>query len=133
MKTKTYRCDRLTRDRTLERLENVGGTVTHRILARDAFEHELRKKLLEEAHELLDARTTEEQTSEFADVLEVLAALQTFYTLDQTAIEHKRAEKMAARGGFANGLFIETMELPVGSSFEVYCSENKDKYPEVKR
>jgi predicted house-cleaning noncanonical NTP pyrophosphatase (MazG superfamily) len=67
----------------------------------------LKRKLLEEAGELLTAETREEMRSECIDVLEVAHALGAVLGMTPQEMEHQRIQKMAAKGTLHDGNVVE--------------------------
>jgi len=131
MKTKTFQCNKLVRDKTLERLHAQGGSTRHFVLKNEELETALKKKLLEEVDEFLCATDQSERAAEFADVLEVLDALRHFYALSLADINQKKQDRFDARGGFFDGIFLQTMKLPLDSPMGKYCQKNINRYPET--
>lgn len=67
-------------------------------------------KLSEEHAELLAATESEDQIEEIADIIEVLLALAAQYGCVETELMKVLAKKRAERGGFADGLFLHSVE-----------------------
>ena len=102
--------DKLVRDRIPEIIETNGETpVTRRVEGGEHADY-LAAKLLEEAREFRDARTTdgEDADAELAVVLEVMEAL--LDRRDRDRVARLRAEKAAERGGFSAGIVLERVE-----------------------
>lgn len=91
----------------------------------------LKMKLVEEVSEVFDAVSNEELIEELADIEEVLAGIKRCYGLDDNAIELKRLDKFKERGGFYEGRYISTVEVPEGHSSLEYYTKRPDRYPEV--
>lgn len=98
--------NKLIRDRILEIIEGAGEKPYHRTLLKSEFQREIKKKILEEASELLKAKTKEEIVNEIVDIQElinVLAAELKVKTLDIRRAQNKKSQ---ARGGFKKRLFL---------------------------
>ncbi len=72
----------------------------------------LRRKLVEEAFEVLDAKAGQELLGELADVQEVLVALCNALRTPITEVEEIRANKKRRRGGFDKGLMLIKTTTP---------------------
>ena len=98
--------NKLVRDRIPEIIEADGRKCKTRILSEDEYLQALDQKLNEEVAEYQADKSLEEM----ADVLEVLHAICVArgYTLEM--LENKRAEKAEERGGFAERIWLESVE-----------------------
>lgn len=95
--------NKLVRDKIPQMLAAKGLKSTTRSLDDDEYRHELLKKLIEEATELLEDPSIEER----ADVEEVLRAIDTLFSFDTEQIEAERQRKHDERGGFADRIFLK--------------------------
>lgn len=66
----------------------------------------LRRKLVEEALEVLDARSNDQIAEELADVEEVVRALMTELGIAESTVETARREKSKKRGAFKSGIML---------------------------
>jgi predicted house-cleaning noncanonical NTP pyrophosphatase (MazG superfamily) len=132
MKYRAFSQRKLWRDKAVAILEEQGSRMHWRRLDDAAFDHELRIKMIEEAHEVKQARTEDELLAELADVLEVLETLANFYGRSLDDVRSAQLKKKHVRGGFAQRMFVETAEHPEGSFGEKYCLADPQKYPEIK-
>lgn len=126
---KTFRLNKLVRDSELDWIEQNQGISQHRILNRAEKIMGLREKLEEETQELLEASSQDEKLAEFADVFEVLYDLAEALEIKKDDIEKKRQQKRERRGGFDQGIFIETVTYPEDSKMTMYLLSQPDKYP----
>ena len=94
---------KLVRDRIPEIIRNAGGEPVCRALSHAERREALRNKLCEEAEEFRQSGEMEE----LADMLEVLLAILNEENWPWEALEKERAEKCRARGGFAEGIWLE--------------------------
>lgn len=67
----------------------------------------LRKKMLEELLELLQAENSVEFLEEMADLMEVANSLRECYGWTQEDLDRVRQEKLSKRGGFETNLVLE--------------------------
>lgn len=83
----------------------------------EAFIAALKRKLVEEALEVLDAKSNQQIAEELADVREVCHALMSELGIAETVVEASRREKHKKRGGFADGTMLgrTSVSAPLGS------------------
>ena len=99
--------NKLVRDKIPEKITANGEVPVTRVLGKTEYHEELRRKLLEEAAEA----ATSDDTTELADVLEVVYALADQAGLTREELETMRALKQQERGAFSKKLYlIETKE-----------------------
>ncbi|MCL5090947.1 MAG: nucleoside triphosphate pyrophosphohydrolase [Patescibacteria group bacterium] len=96
---------KLIRDRIPELITTSGDEFETRVMDETEFEKELKKKLVEEARELLEA-PEDELINELADVLELTKAIASHHKIDFGDVENYQAEKRKKRGGFSKKLFL---------------------------
>jgi predicted house-cleaning noncanonical NTP pyrophosphatase (MazG superfamily) len=72
----------------------------------------LRRKLVEEALEALDANTGTDLVGELADVQEVVKAIAKAIQVDHQQLEEERIRKLKKRGGFDEGYMLLTTASP---------------------
>jgi predicted house-cleaning noncanonical NTP pyrophosphatase (MazG superfamily) len=102
---------KLVRDRIPELVRADGFEPFTRVLSGDEYQVALRDKLAEEVDELL-AASPERTIEEMADVLEVLRALATTFTINWDSLEELREHKLLERGGFEARIWMETDDSP---------------------
>ena len=129
-KYRTFKLNKLVRDRIIELTEAYGGKVHSEILSGEKLRLALINKLIEEAQEL---KTSEISAAELADLQEILDEL--IKNLGHTKIEiHELQDKKRTKnGGFSKGLFIETLSAPADNKWADYYGAEPDKYPEIKK
>ncbi|WP_341752914.1 MULTISPECIES: nucleoside triphosphate pyrophosphohydrolase [unclassified Candidatus Tisiphia] len=127
-----FKIDKLIRDLVPGIMRSRGVSVFERSMKEDEYIQRLKDKLLEEAQEVIDAKTPDEVSEELADLLEVIYALGKEYNLSMEQIETKRLVKKQQNGGFDNRIYSSHIEM---------SSDNKDigcflarpeKHPEIK-
>ena len=94
--------EKLVRDKIPEIMQNDGGTVEFRVASREELDLLLRKKILEEAQELLKDGSAEE----LVDLLEAVDALLHERRIDDGMLEIHKHAKRIARGGFTKGYVV---------------------------
>jgi predicted house-cleaning noncanonical NTP pyrophosphatase (MazG superfamily) len=100
--------NKLVRDRIPDLIRKGGESVTTVELRGDALIAALRRKLVEEAYEALDAPSGGELVGELADVLEVIRAISQHLHVTPAELGAERGEKYKKRGGFRDGLMLKT-------------------------
>lgn len=96
---------KLIRDKIPQVIEASGDKYEVRVMEEKEFENELKKKLVEEASELLKT-PRKDLLNEMADVLELLKSIAEFYKIDFRLVEEKQVKKRKERGGFKKRLFL---------------------------
>jgi predicted house-cleaning noncanonical NTP pyrophosphatase (MazG superfamily) len=74
------------------------------------FRNALKTKMTEEAQELLAAKSAADVLNELADIAELIRSIAENYDLSFEAVENQRINKLRERGGFAQKLFLESVE-----------------------
>ena len=102
---KTVVHQKLVRDRIPEIIREDGGEPACRVLKKGELSEALGNKLCEEAEEFRRSGDLEEM----ADVLEVMLAILRENGWAWEELERIRAEKCQKRGGFAAGIWLESV------------------------
>ena len=97
--------NKLVRDKVPQLVKKNGQIAKIRVLAPKEFEKELKKKLLEEAQEVVNA-SRKEIIDELADVLEVVEELANYYQLSFSEIKKHQRKKRDERGRFSQKIFL---------------------------
>lgn len=108
-----FKIDKLIRDLVPGIMRPRGVSVFERSMKEDEYIQRLKYKLLEEAQEVIDAKTPDEVSEELADLLEVIYALGKVYNLSMEQIETKRLVKKQQNGGFDNRIYSSHIESPL--------------------
>lgn len=107
----TKRFGKLVRDKIPAIIAKNGATPKVRTLSREGFKRALLEKLVEEAIEVRAASSSDELLVELADVSEVFLAILDAHAIDQYSLERLRKQRVRARGGFANKIFLESVKM----------------------
>ncbi|MCA0987077.1 nucleoside triphosphate pyrophosphohydrolase [Guptibacillus algicola] len=102
--------NKLVRDRIPEIIAKNGQTYEAINLSEGEFKVELRRKLLEEVNEYLEASSDEDAISELCDVIEVVRSLAGVHGKSYEDVEMVRGEKEETRGVFAERVFLKSVE-----------------------
>ena len=108
MNRKTY--NKLIRDKIPEIIKKDNAVPKISELNDEQFKVALKEKLVEEAKELLEAKTDEEILNELSDVLQLLESIALNNGLSVTDIEKQKEKKKQERGAFEKKLFLEYVD-----------------------
>ncbi len=105
-----------------------GIEIHKKTLNPDEFITELKRKLVEESHEVIAAHG-DELIEDLADLFEILDVLIGDCKIKKGKLDTIRQEKLEKRGGFNKRLFFEYVDVPRNSKLYDYCMQQPDKYP----
>ena len=95
--------NKLVRDKIPEIIKKEGRLCKYRIMDKEEYIRELRKKLKEEVQEFLESGNKEE----LADILEVVYALSKAQNCSEEELNNIRKLKIENRGAFDKKIFLE--------------------------
>jgi len=104
---------KLIRDKIPQLIEANKGKYKVRIMKEGEFKRELKKKLIEEAKEIIKAKK-DELSKELADVLELVKSIAESENIDFKLIEKKQKQRRKERGAFKKRLFLTWSDKPAG-------------------
>lgn len=128
---RTFRFEKLVRDNIVEQIKQAGNKPTWKTLSHNEYLLELKKKLGEEAVEVMTA-PEEEVLKELADVQELIDTLLEELHISKEELEKVREKKNEKAGAFKKKQYIEYVEAKDDSEWVDYYLATPDKYPEVK-
>jgi len=99
--------NKLVRDNIPKIIENDGLNYKTRVLNDEEYEVELRKKLIEEATELLKAKNVDEKIYELADIYEIIEYILMTNNIDKRKVDIARIKKNMKNGSFEDRIFLE--------------------------
>lgn len=102
--------NKLVRDRIPEVIIKSGKKLSSRILDKNEYEYELKKKIDEEMTEYKEATTDKGAVEELADILELLHAAVKIHGSSIEELEKVRKAKAEKRGGFEKRVFLIEVE-----------------------
>ena len=108
MNRKIY--NKLIRDKIPEIIKKNNAIPKISELSDDKFKIALKEKLVEEARELLEAKTEKEILNELSDVLQLVESIATNNNLSLGEIEKQKENKKQERGGFNKKLFLKYVD-----------------------
>lgn len=104
--------NKIVRDQIPGQIQQGGERAEVVKLDGEALELALKRKLVEEALEVLDSGKSDEVRSELADVLEVVAAIAKKLGITLAEIDSERERKKLKRGAFDEGLMLVKTSTP---------------------
>ena len=129
----TFQFNKLIRDKSLQLHIDIGHEMTYQHLKGEALKEKLRAKLHEEADEIpIRAHADDEIIEEIGDVQQILDDLKREYNITDEQVSEVQKAKFDKKGGFSEGVFIETVTLPERDEWVKYYRKSPQKYPEVK-
>lgn len=128
MKTRTFRLNKLVRDKIIELTEGYGGSVESKTLTGRQFNYALIDKLIEEAEEL---KNSNKPAGELADLQEIIGQLAKNLKITEEEITKIQSEKRAKNGGFTQGHYVKTLTAPGDSQWADYYASDPKRFPEV--
>lgn len=123
--------NKLWRDKIVSDQESTGSKIHWQRLNDVEYDRQLRNKLLEEAHEVCGATSSEALSEELGDVLEVMQSLAAVNGIDWDDVVLVQNKKRQEKGGFVGRKYVSKAQHPPGSAAENYCLRDPVKYPEV--
>ena len=127
-----FKLDKLVRDKLKGEYEQANQLPTYRKLSISDHKRELIRKIIEEATEIEIDSSNEENTSEFADIQQALNDLTNLCGILPDQIESARRTKFDKKGGFADGVFVEKIELSDGDEWVEYYRQKPEIFKEIK-
>lgn len=110
--------NKLVRDNIPEQINSHGERAALATISKSEARPALVVKLMEEAHELLDARTPSEVTAELADMLEVVRSLCSATGAEWSEVQSFAEAKRLARGSFDRNVVLVETSWPAGNAIE---------------
>lgn len=129
MKMRTFRLNKLVRDKIVQSTEAQGGTVKYHTLKGKQLTKALLTKLIEEANEL---KTSDLSVGELADLKELVEALVVHFGVSEKDLPERQIEKRLQNGAFKKGHFIDTVTLPADNKWAKYYAADPKRFPEIK-
>lgn len=102
--------NKLVRDNIPKVIEKTQKNFSTRILSKEEYMVEVKKKMNEELEEYQEATTNEEAVEELADILELMHAAVKIHGATIEQLEEVRRAKAEKRGGFEKRIFLIEVE-----------------------
>lgn len=123
--------NKLVRDKVVDETLAEGCRPAWRFLSPAEHKTALLDKLIEETKEVRAAKNTTDVCKELADVMEVLLALARLNGMTPADLETARQAKFASKGGFMEGIYIATQDIPT-DHYEIQDFLGQpEKYPHL--
>ncbi len=90
----------------MEIIKEVGEKHFSRVLNKKEYLKEIKKKISEEAEELIKAKSKKEVINEIVDIQELIDVIISELRLTKSQIKKQQKIKNKKRGGFKKGLFL---------------------------
>jgi len=126
-----FKFDKLVRDKVPDRMHEKNIHISYYAMNNEEYIGELKRKLLEESEEVMEANSQTDLIEELADVLEVVYALSAACDISIDQIEKIRNVKKDHRGDFTNKIYAEYIEIDSDHKDIKYYLSNPTKYPEI--
>jgi predicted house-cleaning noncanonical NTP pyrophosphatase (MazG superfamily) len=107
---KKYIYNKLIRDNIPTIIEKDNRACIVSVLDDEKFYLELKKKLIEEANEVLAASTRDELISEIADMYEIIDKLKGIYSIEDLEVSKIQNLKAEKNGKFEKKLFLVSVD-----------------------
>lgn len=111
---KYLKFEKIVRDGNVKTIRTSGGDMVYDILPKQDKIFHLKKKLIEEAMEVFDAKDEIEFADELGDVLDVLKELIRTAKIRRYNIWKAQRKKSKYRGKFKKGIYCHYVKLPQG-------------------
>ncbi len=128
----TFRLNKLVRDKLPDVYDELGQQVRARRLIGRELLVALRSKLIEETAETpVDGEDRQAIVEELGDAAQARKDLQVVLGISDEEIEAARQRKFERKGGFSEGIFVETIMLDDDDKWVEYYRSEPDKYEEI--
>lgn len=126
-----FQLNKLVRDKIVDEMIAIGDIPTWRTLSDKEYTLALRKKLVEESNEVLNA-SNKDILDELAATQEVVDALLNTLQISKSDFAKIQQKKNTEKGSFKKKIFVEYLEAKEGSKWANYFGADPMKYPEVR-
>ncbi len=129
---RTFEYKKLVRDKIAADVIRNGGKIKYIVLGQKKYILELKKKLLEEAQELLKISSDNKILAELADTQEIIDNLLRSSGFSKHQLTLAQSEKNHSRGSFKKKHYIDSVQVPNDSEWVTYYLKHPKQYPEIK-
>ena len=129
MKTRTFKLNKLVRDKIVQSTEAQGGEVNYKKISGKELTDALVAKFIEETEELQASKLS---ADELADLSEIIEQIAKNLKITDEELAAAQAEKRAQTGGFTKGHFVDTVTLPADNKWAKYYAADPKRFPEAK-
>ncbi len=125
---KTYKFDKLIRDRIYTKMLNQNSVVRLKQISKQSqLLYYYKTKLVEESNEASFAQSEEGLVEELADIVEIIHGIAYVLRTDFEAIEKVRLSKRQTDGGFVQGIIVDTVQIEEENELAPYYDANYEQ------
>lgn len=126
-----FKVAKLVRDKVVDLMRASDVVVHSHTMQKTEYLQSLKKKILEEAHEVHSANSDEMLKEEIGDLLDVIHALARASEIDIEEIEQVRRQKTINKGSFDSGVYCDYIEMSANHPDCQYYKKQPGKYPQI--
>ena len=126
-----FKLNKLVRNKLREQYESDGQKAIYKKLSLSEHKLALKNKIIEEVSEIKLDDQLPNIISEIADVQQAIDDLKGLYNINSEQIDSVKKSKLDKKGGFAGGVFVETLELNDDDEWIDYYRKQPDIFPEI--
>ena len=126
-----FKFSKLVRDKIVQSIIDAGNIPHWRTLTEDDYIQELKKKIGEEAKEILYAQG-DDLVKELADVQEIIENLLNVLKVSKEQLSEVQKMRNEKDGSFKNRQYVDEVEAKIDSEWIRYYLKSPEKYPEIK-
>lgn len=123
--------NKLVRDKLQDEYKRMGQKAVYRTLSKSELSAALANKMIEEIREIPEDGTKDDIASELADVRQAMDDLMHLHGITETDIQTLKQKKFDKKGGFAEGAFVESLELKDDDEWVEYYRKEPAVFLEV--
>lgn len=127
----TFKCNKLVRDNAVAVLEHKGIQAKSHALEPQQLIDYLKQKIVEEAIEVAEVKTTEKILDELVDVMEASLALRKKLGVSEEEFMHLYEKKRQVKGGFEDGICVTELTLEENHPKVAHYRSHPKKYKEL--
>lgn len=127
----TFIFNKLIRDKLKEDYVRLDQRVTYKELDDTELIEALKQKIIEEANEIPASGSREDIIAELGDIQQVIDDIANRAGVSNEEIETARLAKFEKKGGFSEGLFVETITLKDDDEWVQYYRKYPERFEEV--
>jgi len=125
-----FMLNKVVRDNYKNEYSKMGQEATFVELTPEQHKQLLIKKFIEEASEIDINESKEEITGELADLMQIFKDIMTLLDISEQQVEDYRQAKFDKKGGFINGVYVESIKMNDDDEWVEYYRKKPDIFPE---
>jgi predicted house-cleaning noncanonical NTP pyrophosphatase (MazG superfamily) len=126
-----FQLNKLVRDKFRDEYIRMGQKATCRDLSADEHKTQLIRKIIEETREIRITGAVSEIADELADIQQAVDDLAVLCDIEKEQILSAQRKKYDKKGGFTDGVYVETIELADDDEWVEYYRRYPDIFPEI--